>query len=137
VKFRVKFPAKFVDDAKAKKLSRRARTSKAKGRSFEASVAEDIAKALDADPRDVKRTPASIPGSDIIVHHSLRSRWEYYTECKNQKTLSIPAWIRQAEEGANRDDPGMTPIVVFKQHGNGKKYVVVDFDHFLRLVTGT
>lgn len=130
-------PKSVVEASQKAKRSTRARTAKAKGRNFEAEVAEDIRNAFDAHEDDVKRTPASVSGNDIIVHHTLRARgWVYYTECKNQKSLSVPAWLRQAEEGRDRDSPDLVPIVVFKTHGNSKKRVIMDFDHFLDLVTG-
>lgn len=82
----------------------------------------------------MKRTPASVGGRDIVLHHSLRERYPFYTECKNAKSLNVPAWIRQAEEGVAKEGSGDVPIVVFKLAGNSKKYVIVPFDHFLERV---
>lgn len=112
-------------------LSRRSRTGRARGRKFEKSTAEDIRAALGAHPEDVKRTPASVGGKDIILHHALRERFPYGVECKDTKTLSVPAWLQQAEDNAEKDES--IPIVVFKLPRNAKKYVIVPFDHFLEL----
>jgi hypothetical protein len=125
-----------VDDGK-KAASRRGRTSRARGRRFEKSTAEDIRAALNAHPEDVKLVSTSRwagGGKDIIVHHALRARWPLHVECKDHKTLAVPAWIKQAEEAAVKENAGLEPIVVFKLAGNGKKYVIVAFDYFLKEV---
>lgn len=113
--------------------SRRSRTSRARGRGFEKSVATDIREALGAHPEDVKRTPAAIGGKDIVLHHALRPRFPYSVEAKNCKTLQVPAWIAQSEAAASKEGAGLEPIVVFKLPQNSKKYVIVEFDHFLKL----
>ena len=117
-----------------KAASRRSSTSRARGRGFEKSTACDIRDALGAHPEDVKRTPAAIGGKDIVLHHALRPRFPFHVECKNCKTLQVPAWIKQAEDGAAKENAGLEPIVVFKLVGNGKKYVIVAFDYFLEKV---
>lgn len=115
-------------------LSRRSKTSRARGRGFEKSTAEDIREALGAHPEDVKRTPAAVKGKDIILHHSLRPRFPFHVECKNTKTLAVPAWIEQAEQSAKEDGLGLEPCVVFKLPKNSKKYIILSFDYFLEKV---
>lgn len=130
----MKVPKALADKFKKGALSRRSRTARARGRGFEKSVAERIRAALNAHPDDVKRTPAAVGGKDIIVHHALIPRWPFHVECKNTKTLAVPSWIAQAEEGAEKDGMGLQPIVVFKLPKNSKKYVIVEFDYFVEKV---
>lgn len=113
--------------------SRKSRSARARGRGFEKSTAEDIREALGAHPEDVKRTPAAIGGKDIILHHALRARFPYACECKNTRVLNVPAWIRQAEAAVEKEGAGLEPIVIFKLPGNAKKYVIVEFAHFLKV----
>jgi len=91
---------------------------------------------MKAHHEDVKRTPAAVGGKDIILHHSLVPRFPFHVECKNTKTLAVPAWIEQAEEGAAKDGLGLEPVVVFKLPKNSKKYIIVSFDYFLEKVLG-
>jgi len=107
---------------------------KAKGRQFEKSVARLIAEMLDLPLEDVLASSAGASGIDIQLSDRAKKVYPYHTECKNQKKLSIPAWIRQAEEGVDRAGDGLEPIVVFKQHRNSKKYVVMSFTHLLMLL---
>lgn len=119
------------DEEKRLAASRRSRTSRARGRGFEKSTANDIRLALGAHPEDVKRTPASVGGRDIQVHHALRPRFPYSVECKNTKTISVPSWIEQAESNVSDEMP--IPAVVFKLPKNSKKYVIIPFNHFLAI----
>lgn len=129
----MKIPKALAETLRHGRASRRSRTGRAKGRGFEKSVAEDIREALGAHPEDVKRTPAAVGGRDILLHHALRPRYPYSTECKNTKTLNVPAWIKQAEETAGKEGLGLEPLVVFKLAGNGKKYAIVEFEHYLKV----
>jgi hypothetical protein len=133
VKFRL--PAGTASVIAAAK-SRKSRSARARGRGFEKSTAEDIREALGAHPEDVKRTPAAIGGKDIVLHHALRARFPFHVECKDCKKLDVPAWITQAETGAEKDGLGLEPAVVFKLPRNSRKYVIVSFDYFLGFIKG-
>jgi hypothetical protein len=95
-----------------------------------------VREALGAHPEDVKRTPAAVGGKDLVVHHALRQRFPFHVECKDCKKLDVPAWITQAEAGAEKDGLGLEPVVVFKLPRNKKKYVIVAFDYLLAFISG-
>ena len=55
----------------------------------------------------------------------------YRIEAKNCKTLSMPAWLRQA--AAQCDRPGDVPVVAFRQKG-GQWYACIEIEHFVNLI---
>lgn len=115
--------------------SRRGRRSKVKGKAFERSVAERIAMWLQLPTSDVWAARSGTKENDINLSAAARALWSYWVEAKNQKTLKIPEWIRQAEADAAQLGGGRTPVIIFKQHGDSKKYVVLDFETFMDLTT--
>jgi len=66
---------------------------------------------------------------DVQLSEAGRKVFPYAVECKNTKTTSIGAWLKQAE--ANSE--GLEPVVVFRIPPSTKSYVVLDFDVFLEL----
>lgn len=66
---------------------------------------------------------------DVQLSEAGRRVFPYAIECKNTKTTSIAAWLKQAE--ANSE--GLEPVVVFRIPPSTKSYVVLDFDVFLEL----
>lgn len=110
--------------------SQLARRSKQKGKQFEKSVAQAIAATFGLELSDVYNARSGKKEADIQLSAAAKDVFPFHVECKNHKTLAIPAWLRQAES----DCPGdMYPALVFKQHGSSKKYAVIDFDLFLHL----
>lgn len=63
-------------------------------------------------------------GDDITVGR-------YRIEAKNCKTISMPAWLRQA--AAQCDRPGDVPVVAFRQKG-GQWYATIEIEHFVSLI---
>jgi len=108
-------------------------SAKRKGRQFEYEIAERIAVALGLPKEDVRPSIAGASGMDIQLSNRAIKAFPYWVECKNHKTLKIPAWVRQAETGASKETT-LQPVVVFKLHRGRKQYVVMELDHFLGLV---
>lgn len=118
-----------------KKLGKR---SKVKGADFERKVAEKFKKVYGI---ELKRTPQSggfakksekaddFRGDIIVVDKD--TDLKLHIECKNQKTWSVPAWIRQATEDCPR---GKTPVVIAHQHGTSKDFAILPLDDLLKLL---
>lgn len=117
---------------------KRGKTSKRKGETFERDIAELFQKRYGV---ELKRTPQSggfakksekaddFRGDITIV--DTKQELALHIECKNSKSWTLPAWIRQAES----DCPdNKVPLVVFHKHGTSKNYVCVDLENFLKLV---
>jgi hypothetical protein len=111
-------------------------SAKRKGRQFEYEIAERIAVALGLPREDVRPSIAGASGKDIQLSNRAIRAFPYWVECKNHKIVKIPAWVRQAEEGASKEST-LQPVVVFKLHRGRKRYVVMELDHFLGLVKET
>jgi len=111
--------------------------SKRKGKEWEKAVAQLVAGWLGLDEADVVRARSGKDECDIGLSAEARRRLPVWLECKNHKTLSIPAWLRQAQEAVERSikrgEPPTEPMVVFKQHGNTTPYVVMRLEHYLEL----
>jgi hypothetical protein len=122
-----------VADLNAKRASRRGKTSKARGASFEKSVAEAIGAWINMPPSDVFRTRTRAHGVDIGLSAGAKELFPFSPECKDHKTLHIPEWIKQAK--MNEVD-GLPFLLIFKQHRSGQKYVVLEFEAFMQLVVG-
>ena len=104
--------------------SKRGRSSKQKGATYERTVASIFKDKLDI---ELTRTPQSggfakssekagdYRGDIVCIEDNVD--FKLSVECKNQKTWSLPAWLRQAEE----DTPeGKIPIVVFHRNQMNK-----------------
>lgn len=124
-----------IEHEKRKRLGKR---SKVKGSNFERDVAKKFKKAYDA---ELVRTPQSggfakksAKADDFrgdIVPADEDIELSLHIECKCQKTWSLPAWFKQAEEDCPN---GKFPIVVFHQHGTSKDYVALSLEDFFKLV---
>lgn len=75
---------------------------------------------------DATRNRIGVDGDDIL--HPLMHQISY--EVKRQEKLSIPAWLRQAEEQAA---PNRTPVLAFRQNSQPWR-VVIPADHYLQLL---
>lgn len=118
-------------------LSRRGRTSRNKGANYERQVAKMFSDYCDI---QLARTPMSggfqKQGSSKDFKGDLVSIEEgkdliLSVEVKNQKTWSLPAWLRQSEEEAPE---GKIPCVVFHQHNTSNNYIALPLEEFLALV---
>jgi hypothetical protein len=111
------------------------RSAKQKGRDFERSVAATIREWTGFGEDDVRHSRAANSGVDIELSKRVKRVFNYWHECKNQKTLSIKEWLRQvfsAQKAAGDESPF---VIVFKQHGDSRKLCVIDYEVFLELAT--
>lgn len=119
-------------------LSRRGRTARSKGGSFERKIAKIIG---DRFGIELKRTPQSggfakkseladdFRGDITIVNP--KQYLKLHIECKNQKSWSLPQWLRQAEEDCPKN---RVPMVIFHQHNTSQDYVCLKLEDFLGMV---
>ncbi len=114
--------------------------SKRKGSTYERLIAK---KFEDAYGIPFCRTPQSGGfhwKGDITPQKDLdRSQWQWSVECKNNKNLSVKAWIEQAKADAeytsHKEERPIMPIVVFHMYKTSEDYVVITLDDFLELIT--
>lgn len=116
---------------------RRGKTSRNKGSNFERLVAKKFEEAYGV---KLVRTPLSgglakssnkqdFKGDIVCAEEDVDILLGI--ECKNQKTWSLPAWLKQSEE---ETPDGKVPCVVFHKHGTSKDYITLSLDDFLELV---
>lgn len=117
---------------------KRGKNAKRKGSNFERDIAKKFQKQYGV---ELKRTPQSGGFSkksdkaddyrgDITIVDT-KQMLKLHIECKNAKTWSLPAWIKQANEDCPDD---RTPIVVFHQHNTSRNFVCIDLEDFLKIV---
>ena len=104
------------------------RTRKAKGRVFQAALAEHIREAYQCHVDDVKPVLMSGSGMDLQLSPAFRERFPYAVECKNQESLSIWQALKQAEANAG----GLIPVLAFKR-ARSPTYAVIPWDEFIAL----
>ena len=124
-----------ISQQKKKDASRRGRTSKAKGANFERAVAKKL---KDAYGVEFVRTPLSggffrqsesFKGDIVPADKSVECK--LHMECKSQKTWSLPAWLKQAENDAPENS---YPCVITHLHNTSKDYIMMGLDDFIKIV---
>lgn len=125
-------------DKKAIDRSKLGKRSKAKGSSFERTVAKKFQKQYG---EELKRTPQSggfakksakadeFRGDIVCLDPDISLT--LHIECKNAKTWSLPKWFEQAESDAPKDK---FPVVVFHKHNTSKDYIALSLEDFFKLV---
>lgn len=118
--------------------SRRGRRSRNKGSNYERDVAKKFKSAYDV---DMVRTPQSggfakksVKADEFrgdIVPADKDVTLLLHVECKNAKTWSLPAWLKQAAEDCPK---GKVPVVIFHQHNTSKDFVTLSLSDFFSLV---
>lgn len=120
-----------------KKPRRNLRSAKAAGSWMERVVAEFLAFRL-ADDRIERRTKnGSKDRGDITGVKTIRGG-RVVIECKNVKTLALPAWLREAEVERGNDD-AVIGVVAHKKNGSmnpADQYVTMTLETFARLLEG-
>jgi hypothetical protein len=120
-----------------KKPRRNLRSAKAAGSWMEKTVAEFLAFRL-ADDRIERRTKnGSKDRGDITGVKSIRGG-RVVIECKNVATMSLPAWLREAEVERGNDD-AVIGVVAHKRSGSmnpADQYVTMTLETFARLLDG-
>lgn len=117
---------------------KRGKNAKRKGGQFERDIAKIFQKRYGV---ELKRTPQSggfakksdkaddYRGDITIV--DTKQELSLHIEAKCQKTISLPQWIKQAEEDCPES---RTPIVIFHIHGTDKNYVCLELTNFFNLL---
>ena len=139
MKFKKVSPSKEVEKSEEKKArSRRGKNAKAKGASFERTVAKMFQKKFGV---ELKRTPQSggfakksdkaddFRGDITLVDNTLD--FLLHVECKNQKTWSLHQWLKQAENDCPKNK---IPVVVFHEHNTSNEYISMRLEDFLNLI---
>lgn len=120
-----------VKPAKKKKIS--PSSAKAKGRSFQQWVCQQISDLLDipwgADELIASREMGQ-SGTDVRLIGEAAKRFPYAIECKWQETWSLPAWIKQAKSNQKKG----TDWLLFAKRSRESPIVVMEADHFFKLL---
>ena len=118
--------------------SRKGRSARAKGASFERDVAKLIGKRYGI---SLTRTPMSggfaknkdknegFKGDIVPVDKSVSLK--VHVECKSQKTIKIKDWTKQAQEDCPK---GKVPCVFFREFGTPRIFVTMPIEGFFSLV---
>lgn len=118
--------------------SKRGSRSKNKGGNYERDIAKVFKKAFGI---ELTRTPQSggfakksnkaqeFRGDIVSIDEHIELN--LHIECKNAKTWSLPAWLRQSQSDCPK---GKVPIVVFHKHGTSEDYVAIKLDDFNSIV---
>jgi hypothetical protein len=115
-------------------MTRSRASAKKAGSSFERSIADYLAQALDNDyidrkPRGGANDTGDIGGVKIDGHRLV-------IECKNTAKTDLPAWTREAKlEAVN--DAALAGFVVAKRHGvsaPGKQWLIATVDELVALI---
>jgi len=110
------------------------KTSRRKGSTYERVVAAVLAEGWG---EDFRRTPMSggwakekVTG-DIVPVSREKDNFPFSIECKNRKTLSVPAWLEQAKEDC---PPEKLPLLIFHLPRDKEEYVCLKLSDFTNLV---
>ena len=95
---------------------------------FVRDVLRDIFTSLE--PDDIKSQTMGMTGEDIVLSPAARKEIPYSFECKNVERFNVWDSIKQCEDNCNKQ----TPVVVFKRN-RSKTYAIIDFDHFMELIS--
>lgn len=130
---------KDLEDQLAK--SKKGKSAKVKGASYERTIAKVFKKYLNI---DLVRTPQSggfakkstkadeFRGDITSLDESIQ--FNLHIEAKCHKVWSLPSWIRQAKEDCPK---GKIPCVVFHQQGTSNDYITLPYPSFFDLLGGT
>lgn len=118
--------------------SKKGKSAKVKGASYERVIAKVFKKFLNI---DLVRTPQSggfaknstkadeFRGDITSLDDSID--FKLHIEAKSHKVWALPQWIRQAKADCPK---GKTPCVVFHQHGTSNDYIVLNYDTFYTFI---
>jgi hypothetical protein len=109
-------------------------SAKAKGRRAAAAVRELLLSyAPDINPQDIAVTPSGVNGPDVYLSQAAKGVYPLAIECKNQEALNIWAALKQSREHA-LEGSGDHPVVFFTRNREGKIYVALEAESFLKLI---
>lgn len=119
------------------KPRRNRQSAKKAGSSFERSQADWLAARLDDDRIDRRVKHGAKDRGDIAGVRTIRGG-RVVIECKNTATLSLPAWLREAEVERGNDD-ALIGVVMHKKRGTtdpAEQYVTMTAETFAVLIEG-
>lgn len=109
------------------------RSAKAKGRKLQNEVRDKLLETFNGvlESDDVRVAIMGQSGTDIKLSPLGRKLIPYSIECKNTEKINIWQAIAQATENTKE---GTTPAVIFRRN-NSETYAIVNFEHFLKLIS--
>lgn len=132
-----KTEAKTAEEIKKEQNSKRGRRSRNKGASFERTVAKKFKEFFGI---DLVRTPQSggfaknaekseeFRGDVVSANKDIDLN--IHIECKNAKSWSLPAWLKQAESDCPKSKK---PCVIMHKDGTSTDYIVMKLEDFFNL----
>lgn len=104
---------------------------KAKGRSLQNWVAEQIRELTGLPKTDVAPAVMGESGMDIKLSQAARKIFGFSVECKNQEKLNIWQSLEQAEKCGKSEN--LKPLLVFKR-STSSRYAVLKAEDFFSLI---
>jgi len=86
------------------------KSAKAKGHEWQKEICEMISRITgvpfeqSSDTSQIRSREASLNGTDVILTGEAKEKFPYSIECKNCSSISLPDWVRQAEENSEKKD---------------------------------
>jgi hypothetical protein len=119
------------------KIGMKTRSAKAKGRRACEEARKMILDALpQLHPDDVRVTPASVNGVDIILSRAAKRLIPFAIEVKNQERLNVFKALEQAQKNAEKEGEGAKPLLIFRKNREPLR-VCVNLSDFLNLQSKT
>jgi len=103
------------------------RSCKAKGRTFQQEIRQDLIKWFGIHELDIQSTAMGQAGCDLYLSRAARGVFPFGVETKNQETVEIWKWIRQCEANAIAAD--LLPLLVFRRNRT-HPYAVLHWSDF-------
>ena len=120
---------------------KRGKRSRNKGANFERTIAKKFKAFFGV---DLVRTPQSggfakksVKADEFrgdIVSADATIDLGIHVECKNAKTWSLPAWLKQAESDCPK---GKKPVVIMHKPNTSQDYIVMKLEDFFECVDNT
>ena len=110
------------------------KTSRRKGSSYERVIAQILQEIWG---EEFRRTPLSGGWSkkkvtgDIVPVSRSKNNFPFSVECKNRKTLAVPAWLKQAKDDCPKNQ---IPLLVFHVARETEEYTCLNLRDFACLV---
>jgi hypothetical protein len=103
---------------------------KAKGRSFQNRIRDDIISRLGIDPGDILSTGMGQAGCDLYLSPAARIWFPYGVECKYQEKVSLWQWWEQCVTNAEKED--LAPLLLIRR-SRTEPLAVLWWDDFLAM----
>ena len=135
---RLNVTSKGADEKKHNESVRRGKNAKRKGGNYERKIAKLFQERYGV---ELKRTPQSggfakksnladdYRGDITIV--DTKNYLKLHIKCKDHKTFSLPAWIKQAKDDCPKD---RIPVIIFHQYQTSEDFVCLNLRDFFSIV---